>query len=138
MVPRHFHGRFRQQSSRRAAAAAPVAVLAEAHCAPSHGNPQEHTKQQCLGTPYISTEARSVDPATLQEMPERERSEGVRAVVVLRQLHRGQVDEGDIVAWCRNSMVVCKAPRVAQFVDVLPTSGSGKVMWRTLRVAEPH
>ena len=65
MVPRHFHGRFRQQSRRRAAAAAPLPVLAEAHCAPSHGNPQEHTKQQFLGTPYISTEARSVDPDTL-------------------------------------------------------------------------
>ena len=99
MVPRHFHGRFRQQSRRRAAAATPLPVLAEAHFAPSHCNPQDLTKQQCLGTPYISTEARSVDAATLQEMPVRERGEGVKAVGVPRQSHRGQVGEDDILAW---------------------------------------
>ena len=77
MVPRHFHGRFRQQSRRRAAEAALLPVLAEAHCAPPHCNSQEHTKQQCLDTPYISsTEVRSVDPATLQEMSVRERGSG--------------------------------------------------------------
>ena len=113
-------------------------ILAEAHCAPSHCNSQEHTKQQCLGTPYIGTEARSVDPSTLQEMPVQERGEGVKAVGVPRQSHRGQVGEDDILAWCRDNMVGDKAPRVAQFVDVLPTSRSGKVMWRSLQEAEPH
>ena len=199
--------------------------------APSHFNPQEHTKQQCLGIPYMGTEARVVDPDTLQEMPVGEqgeiimcgpqnftgywkrpdataaafveiegkcffrsgdlgrmdqegyyfltdrlkrminasgfkvwpaevetlmfrhpavqeacvistrdsyRGESVKAVVVLRPAHRGQVSEQDIVAWCRDNMAVYKAPRVVQFVDALPKSGSGKVMWRTLQEAEPQ
>jgi fatty-acyl-CoA synthase len=33
-------------------------------------------------------------------------------------------------------MAVYKVPRVVQFVDHLPKSGSGKVMWRALQEAE--
>jgi fatty-acyl-CoA synthase len=57
-------------------------------------------------------------------------------VVVVRQSHKGQVSEEDIVAWCRETMAVYKVPRVVQFVDALPKSGSGKVMWRLLQEAE--
>ena len=32
--------------------------------APSHSNPPDATKQQCLGIPFISTEARVIDPLT--------------------------------------------------------------------------
>jgi len=37
--------------------------------APSHNNPPDHPKQQCLGIPFLSTDARIVDPDTLEEMP---------------------------------------------------------------------
>ncbi|RYZ12060.1 MAG: long-chain fatty acid--CoA ligase [Comamonadaceae bacterium] len=37
--------------------------------APSHANPFEHPKQQCLGIPYMSTDSRVVDPDTLKELP---------------------------------------------------------------------
>ncbi|MBX3588322.1 MAG: long-chain fatty acid--CoA ligase [Ramlibacter sp.] len=197
--------------------------------APSHSNPPDHPKQQCLGIPFMSTDARVVDPETLQEMPAGEqgeiimhgpeifqgywkrpdataaafielegkrffrsgdlgrvdedgyffitdrlkrminasgfkvwpaevealmfrhpaiqeacvistrdsyRGESVKAVVVLRQSHKGQVSEEDIVAWCRENMAVYKVPRIVQFVDALPKSGSGKVMWRTLQEEE--
>jgi fatty-acyl-CoA synthase len=57
-------------------------------------------------------------------------------VVVLRPAHRGQVSEQDIIDWCRANMAVYKVPRIVQFVDALPKSGSGKVMWRTLQEAE--
>ncbi|WP_137919361.1 long-chain fatty acid--CoA ligase [Hydrogenophaga sp. 2FB] len=43
--------------------------------APSHNNPCEHPKQQCLGIPFMGTEARVVDPITLQEMPQGEAGE---------------------------------------------------------------
>jgi fatty-acyl-CoA synthase len=43
--------------------------------APSHNNPPDHPKQQCLGIPFLSTEARVVDPITLQEMPQGEAGE---------------------------------------------------------------
>ncbi len=37
--------------------------------APSHSNPHDAPKQQCLGVPYVSCDARVVDPATLRELP---------------------------------------------------------------------
>ena len=197
--------------------------------APSHQNPLDHSKQQCLGIPFLSTDARVVDPETLRELPQGEqgeivihgpevfqgywkrpdataaaffelegkrffrsgdlgrvdedgyffitdrlkrminasgfkvwpaevealmfrhpaiqeacviatqdayRGESVKAVVVLRPGQQGQVKEQDIVDWCREHMAVYKAPRVVQFVDALPKSGSGKVMWRSLQEAE--
>ena len=197
--------------------------------APSHSNPPDATKQQCLGVPFISADARVVDPETLQEMPVGEqgeiimhgpmnfqgywknpeatakafiefegkkffrsgdlgrmdedgyffltdrlkrminasgfkvwpaevealmfrhpaiaeaciiatkdsyRGESVKAIVVLRKTHL-QTSQQDILDWCRQNMAVYKAPRSVQFVDVLPKSGSGKVMWRALQEAEP-
>ncbi len=197
--------------------------------APSHTNPPDAPKQQCLGIPFMSTDARVVDPETLKEVPVGEqgeiiihgpevfqgygkrpdatdsafiefegkrffrsgdlgrvdedgyffltdrlkrminasgfkvwpaevealmfkhpavqeaciistkdsyRGETVKAVVVLRPSHRGQVSEQDIIDWCRENMAVYKAPRIVQFVDALPKSGSGKVMWRALQEAE--
>ena len=56
--------------------------------------------------------------------------------MVLRQSHRGQLGEQDIIDWCRENMAAYKIPRAVQFVDALPKSGSGKVMWRALQEAE--
>lgn len=197
--------------------------------APSHSNPPDAPKQQCLGIPFVSCDARVVDPETLREVapgaqgeivmhgpmvfdgywkrPEATaaaffeiegkrffrsgdlgrtdedgyffitdrlkrminasgfkvwpaevealmfrhpaiaeacvisardayRGETVKAVVVLRPSHQGQVSEQEIIDWCRENMAVYKVPRIVQFVDALPKSGSGKVMWRTLQEAE--
>ena len=196
--------------------------------APSHTNPPDHPKQQCLGIPFMSTDARVVDPDTLQEMPVGEqgeiiihgpevfdgywkrpaateaafadfegkrffrsgdlghvdsdgyffltdrlkrminasgfkvwpaevealmfrhpaiqeaciismrddyRGESVKAVVVLRASHK-HTTEQEVIDWCRENMAVYKVPRKVQFVDTLPKSGSGKVMWRLLQDAE--
>ena len=196
--------------------------------APSHSNPPDAPKQQCLGIPFMSTDARVIDPETCREMAMGEsgeiiihgpqvfqgywkqpeatanafiefedkrffrsgdlgrvdedgyffmtdrlkrminasgfkvwpaevealmfrhpaiqeacviatkdsyRGESVKAVVVLRATHKGTTGQ-EIVDWCRDNMAVYKAPRVVQFVDVLPKSGSGKVMWRALQEAE--
>ena len=64
------------------------------------------------------------------------RGETVKAVVVLRASHVGQVSEQDLIDWCREHMAVYKAPRFVQFVAALPKSGSGKVMWRQLQEQE--
>ncbi len=197
--------------------------------APSHTNPPDDSKQQCLGIPFMSVDARVVDPETLKELPMGQsgeivisgpqvfkgywkrpeatanaffeldgksffrsgdmgrvdaegyffmtdrlkrminasgfkvwpaevealmfkhpaiqeaciistkdpyRGESVKAVVVLRSSHKGQVSEQDIVDWCRDTMAVYKVPRVVEFMDALPKSGSGKVMWRSLQEAE--
>ena len=197
--------------------------------APSHTNPPDAPKKQCLGIPFMSVDARVVDPETLKELPQGEsgeivmagpqifkgywkrpeatasafferdgksffrsgdmgrideegyffmtdrlkrminasgfkvwpaevealmfkhpaiqeaciistkdayRGESVKAVVVLRSTHKGQVSEQDIIDWCRDTMAVYKVPRVVEFIEVLPKSGSGKVMWRALQEAE--
>jgi fatty-acyl-CoA synthase len=197
--------------------------------APSHTNPPDAPKKQCLGIPFLSVSSHIVDPETLAELPvgesgeivisgpqvfkgywkrpdatvsaffERDglsffrtgdmgrvdeegyffmtdrlkrminasgfkvwpaevealmfrhpaiqeaciiatrdayRGESVKAVVVLRQDHQGKVTEQDIIDWCRDNMAVYKMPRVVSFVDALPKSGSGKVMWRALQEAE--
>lgn len=63
------------------------------------------------------------------------RGESVKAVVVLRATHK-QTSGEDIIAWCRENMAAYKVPRQVAFVDALPKSGSGKVMWRLLQEAE--
>ena len=64
------------------------------------------------------------------------RGESVKAVVVLRAAFKGRVSEGEIIDWCKDNMAAYKYPRVVQFVDALPKSGAGKVMWRALQEAE--
>ncbi len=197
--------------------------------APSHNNPPERAKLQCLGIPIFGTDSRVVDPLTLQEMPPGEqgeiivngpqvfkgywrqpeataqafvefegksffrtgdlghmdaegyffitdrlkrminasgykvwpsevelmlfkcpwvqeacviaardayRGETVKALVVLRSEARGQVSEQQVIDWAREHMAAYKAPRQVAFVDALPKSGSGKVMWRLLQEQE--
>jgi fatty-acyl-CoA synthase len=194
--------------------------------APSHANPPERAKLQCLGIPIFGVDSRVVDPATLQELPAGEvgeivihgpmvfkgywghpeataaafieidgkpffrtgdlgrmddegyffivdrlkrminasgykvwpsevelllfkcpavqeacviaakdayRGETVKAVVVLRPDARGKTTPEDIVAWAREHMAAFKAPKLVEFADALPKSGSGKVMWRLLQ-----
>jgi fatty-acyl-CoA synthase len=55
---------------------------------------------------------------------------------VLRAEARASAREEDIVAWAREHMAAYKVPREVEFVDALPKSGSGKVMWRLLQEQE--
>jgi fatty-acyl-CoA synthase len=43
--------------------------------APSHSNPPDAPKQQCLGIPFMSTDARVVNPDTLEEVAQGEQGE---------------------------------------------------------------
>lgn len=201
--------------------------------APSHANPPERAKLQCLGIPIFGVDSRVVDPLTLQELPPGEigeivthgpmvfkgywrhpqateaafvelpggppgrryfrtgdlgrmddegyffitdrlkrminasgfkvwpaeveamlykhpavqeaciiaakdayRGETVKAVVVLRADAKGRTTGEDIMAWARDHMAAYKVPRLVEFVDALPKSGSGKVMWRLLQDRE--
>jgi fatty-acyl-CoA synthase len=197
--------------------------------APTHANPPERAKLQCLGIPIFGVDSRVVDPLTLQEMPVGEvgeiisrgpmvfkgywghpgatkdafiefegqtffrtgdlgrmdeegyffmtdrlkrminasgykiwpaevemllykhpavqeaciiaardayRGETVKAVVVLRAEAKDKTSADDITNWAREHMAAYKVPKVVQFVDALPKSGSGKVMWRLLQDQE--
>ncbi|MBK9361076.1 MAG: long-chain fatty acid--CoA ligase [Rubrivivax sp.] len=197
--------------------------------AATHSNPPERPKEQCLGMPTFDVDARVVDPATMQELPQGQtgeiivhgpqvmqgywnqpeataeafvdidgkrflrtgdlafvdeegyfffvdrlkrminaagfkvwpaeveamlyqhpaiqeacviassdprRGETVKAVIVLKPAHVGQVTEQQIADWAHEHMAAYKAPRIVQFVDQLPKSGTGKVMWRHLQEQE--
>jgi fatty-acyl-CoA synthase len=64
------------------------------------------------------------------------RGETVKAVIVLRPEWRGKVEAQPIIDWCREHMAAYKVPRVIEFIDALPKSGSGKIMWRELQERE--
>ena len=197
--------------------------------APSHANPAERPKLQCLGMPFFGVDSRVVDPVTLKELPPGDvgeivtrgpmlfrgywknpeataaafvevegrkyfrtgdlghmdadgyffitdrlkrminasgfkvwpsevelllykhpavqeacvisaqdayRGETVKAIVVLRADARGKTQARDIVNWAHENMAAYKAPRIVEFVDTLPKSGAGKVMWRLLQDKE--
>ncbi len=63
------------------------------------------------------------------------RGESVKAVIVLRA-NAKETTEKEILDWAHANMAAYKAPRVVEFVDALPKSGSGKVMWRALQELE--
>jgi fatty-acyl-CoA synthase len=64
------------------------------------------------------------------------RGETVKAVVVLRPECRDSARAEDIIAWARDTMAAYKVPRLIEFVDALPKSGTGKIMWRRLQEQE--
>jgi fatty-acyl-CoA synthase len=64
------------------------------------------------------------------------RGETVKAVIVLRPDWCGRIDERAIIDWCRENMAAYKYPRIVEFVDALPKSGAGKIMWRELQDRE--
>ncbi|HSV61334.1 MAG TPA: long-chain-fatty-acid--CoA ligase [Variovorax sp.] len=78
----------------------------------------------------------AVHEACVIALADERRGETVKAVIVLKPTHRGQVSEQDIVEWSRGRMAVYKAPRVVQFADSLPRTGTGKIDWRTLQESE--
>jgi fatty-acyl-CoA synthase len=64
------------------------------------------------------------------------RGETVKALVVLRPEWRGRIEPPVIIEWCRENMAAFKVPRIVEFIDALPKSGSGKIQWRELQDRE--
>jgi fatty-acyl-CoA synthase len=64
------------------------------------------------------------------------RGETVKALIVARAEARTPQTADAIIAWAREHMGAYKIPRIIEFVDGLPKSGTGKVMWRALQEAE--
>ncbi|WP_077213471.1 long-chain fatty acid--CoA ligase [Bacillus dakarensis] len=69
-------------------------------------------------------------------VPDERRGESVKAVVVLRESQKGKVTEDEIIEWSKGQMANYKYPRFVEFVDRLPISGSGKILWRQLQEEE--
>jgi len=66
--------------------------------------------------------------------PHPRRGETVKAVVVPRT--GVQVTEAEIIAWCKENMAAYKVPEIVEFVQELPKSPTGKLMWRALQEQE--
>ncbi|MBU2551957.1 MAG: long-chain fatty acid--CoA ligase [Proteobacteria bacterium] len=79
-------------------------------------------------------------PAVLEAcvvgVPDPERVENVKAFIVTKPEHRDRVSADEIIAWSRERMSAYKYPRLVEFVEELPKSGAGKVLWRVLQEQE--
>ena len=78
----------------------------------------------------------AVQEACVIGVPDPRRGESVKALIILREAYRGQTTPEEIVAWARGEMAAYKYPREVEFVESLPRSGSGKVLWRVLQEQE--
>lgn len=68
--------------------------------------------------------------------PDARRGETVKAFVVLKPDSRGKVSGDNIIEWARQHMAAYKVPRLVEFTDALPRSGTGKIQWRALQERE--
>jgi fatty-acyl-CoA synthase len=64
------------------------------------------------------------------------RGETVKAVVVLND--GAQLTADELIQWARDQMAAYKVPRQVAFIESLPKSATGKVMWRQLQEAEKN
>ena len=78
----------------------------------------------------------AIHEACVIALTDGKRGETVKALVVLRPAFRGNVSEQQIIDWARERMAVYKAPRVVEFMDALPKSGTGKILWRELQESQ--
>jgi fatty-acyl-CoA synthase len=65
--------------------------------------------------------------------PDGYRGETVKALVVPRT---AEVSADEIIEWARGRMAAFKVPRIVQFVDQLPKTATGKILWRELQEKE--
>jgi fatty-acyl-CoA synthase len=65
--------------------------------------------------------------------PDGYRGETVKAVIVPREPN---LKAEDVIEWARERMAAFKVPRLVQFVDQLPKTATGKILWRELQQKE--
>jgi fatty-acyl-CoA synthase len=63
------------------------------------------------------------------------RGETVKALVVLKSAAKNTSSK-EIIDWAREKMAAFKVPRVVEFVDELPKTATGKILWRKLQEEE--
>jgi acyl-CoA synthetase (AMP-forming)/AMP-acid ligase II len=87
-------------------------------------------------TENVMYEHPAVHEACVIGVKDERRGEAVKVILVLKPERQGQVSGDDIMAWCRERMAAYKVPRFVEFVDALPKSGTGKILWRELQERE--
>jgi fatty-acyl-CoA synthase len=56
--------------------------------------------------------------------------------VVLKPDAKNRVQPQEIVDWARGKMAAFKVPRIVEFVEALPRTATGKILWRKLQEEE--
>lgn len=77
----------------------------------------------------------AIHEACVIAVDDAKRGETVKALVVLKPQQRGRVSAQELIDWSRDRMAAYKVPRLVEFVDSLPKSGTGKILWRELQEA---
>lgn len=62
------------------------------------------------------------------------RGETVKAVIVKKP--GSELTQQAVIDWAHERMAAYKTPRMVEFVEALPKSATGKVMWRALQEKE--
>jgi fatty-acyl-CoA synthase len=78
----------------------------------------------------------AIQEAAVISIPDERTGEAAKAMVVLREEEKGKANPEDIVEWAKSKMADYKYPRSVEFIDELPKSGSGKILWRELQERE--
>jgi fatty-acyl-CoA synthase len=77
----------------------------------------------------------AIQEACVIGTPDGYRGESVKAVIVLKDKSKRTSSE-EIIEWARSRMAAFKVPRVVEFVEELPKTATGKILWRTLQEQE--
>lgn len=78
----------------------------------------------------------SIREVCIISSPDPKRGETVKACIVLTPEAEGKTSVADISGWCKEQMAAYKVPTLIEFVDALPKSPTGKLMWRALQEEE--
>jgi fatty-acyl-CoA synthase len=78
----------------------------------------------------------AIQEACVIGAPDAYRGETVKAVIVLKPEYRGKIAADRITHWARERMAAFKVPRIVEFVDELPRTATGKILWRKLQEEE--
>lgn len=74
-----------------------------------------------------------VDEVAVVGIPDDQKGEVIKAVIVLKPEFLNQPSEEELIIWSRQNMSPYKVPRVIEFRDTLPKNATGKVMRRFLK-----
>jgi fatty-acyl-CoA synthase len=77
----------------------------------------------------------AIQEACVIGSPDGYRGETVKALVVLKGNFRNTTSQ-EIIDWARERMAAFKVPRVVEFVEQLPKTATGKILWRQLQEEE--
>ncbi|UGB29382.1 long-chain fatty acid--CoA ligase [Metabacillus sp. B2-18] len=78
----------------------------------------------------------AVQQACVVGVPDERKGEQVKAFIVLNDVDKGKVSEQEIIDWSKTQLAAYKYPRIIEFRDKLPTTSSGKLLWRKLQEEE--